>query len=512
MKFVRTVTLLLLLLGIVSAAQDLPQIEAVWQQTIDALSRGDHQQAKNLFADFNQKVRAYVRAKGLSWQIEYLTGSLDCQFPESRASGAQLLSDILQNGRGLNDAGERELQRQIAACTAPDPAATPRRETRPDLPRNVADASAHFQSPGIRASMKGGYRFVADNESAVSISPIPASELMARRVPLSEPQKALAEALGRLPAGSTGAVVQEFAVTTANPDRSTAIGIGKCLQAYTPALRGQFQIKPSTYMVTIYTADSARQVYEYASRLHGLQLPRGVVAYSVPEDMSLAAVGGPDACGSMAHELVHLLIKSSFPVSPAWLEEGIASEVAVATPEANHFKLSWSWRDDMLKQEFSSRPNVAALLESPWTSFSTDEHGSMARVAAVQAMSAVFIRYLDSKGLLSEIYFAVRDHHLSPDLSQYKSYREIVEEKLGRNVNQIDADFAEWFQKQESSRPGFSRNSGAAPESNAPAIPCDVSNMPAQQAHPDCEPAMNQRAPDLPAMNQKAPDPPVEPR
>jgi|GEM_PF-1337061 len=506
MKFVRTVTLLFILLGILSAAaaQDLPQIEAVWRQTIDALSRGDHQKAKDLFADFNRKVRAYARAYGPTWQIEYLVGSLNCQFPESRASGAKFLTDILQNNRGLNDAGELELKRQIAACTAPAPTVTPLGDTHSDLPRDLAGGgSAHFQSPGIHADMKGGSGFRVDNESAAAISPIPASELMARRVPLSEPQKALAGALGRLPAGSTGAVVREFTVTTASSDRSAAIGIGKCLQAYTPPLKGQFHIEPSTYMVTIYAADSAGQVYEYASRLHGLQLPQGVVAYSVPEDMSLAGVGDPYACGSMAHELVHLLIKSSFPVSPAWLEEGLASEVAVATPESNRFKFSWSWRDDTLSQDFSRRPRVAELLEMPWTSFSAARFGDIPRVAAVQAMAAVFIRYLDSKGLLSEVYFAVRDQHISPDLSQYKSYREIVEEKLGKNVEQIDADFAEWFQKQESSRSEFSRSSGTAGESNAPQVPCDVANIAAQQTQPNCEPQV---------MNQRAPDPPVKPR
>ncbi len=72
----------------------------------------------------------------------------------------------------------------------------------------------------------------------------------------------------------------------------------------------------------------------------------------------------------------------------------------------------------------------------------------------MQATAAVFIRYLDSKGKLSDVYFAVRDQHFSPDLSRYKSYREIVEEKLGMNIGQVDADFAAWFQAQRSSRPG----------------------------------------------------------
>ncbi len=515
MKRVLTVFFFVIVLGAFSpgAAQDLPRITAVWEQTLAALNRGDSRKAKELFADFNRKARAYVRANGRTWQIEYLIGSLNCQFPETRASGAGFLTDILQNSRALNSAGEQELKRQLAACTAaPAPIATPISDTHPDLPRDIADASAHFQSPGVHGDMKGGYNFKVENEAAVAISPIPAAELTARRVPLSKPQKALASALSRLPPGAAGGIVEEFAVTAQNSDQSRAIGIGKCLQTYSPPLKKQFEIEPSTYMVTIYTANSALEVYQYASRLHGLQLPQGVVAYSVPEDMSLAGVGYPNACGSMAHELVHLLIKNSFPLSPAWLEEGLASQVAVAAPESSRFKFSWSWRDDTLSENFGLRPRVGELLDAPWASFSAAGYLQMPQTAAIQAMAAVFIRYLDAKGKLSDVYFAVRNRHFSSDLSHYKSYREIVEETLGAHVDRIDADFAEWFQQQKLLRPQVHRTAEADREPNAASAPCEVpemaanmsadvaAKMAAQQQQPDCQPRiMNQRAPDLPA-------------
>ena len=515
MKRVLPVLFLVVLLGAFSsaAAQDLPQITAVWEQTIAALNHADNRKAKELFADFNRKARAYVRDNGRTWQIEYLIGSLNCQFPETRASGAQFLTDILQNSRALNAAGEQELKRQLAACTAaPAPTATPISETHPDLPRDIADASAHFQSPGVHGDMKGGYNFKVENEAAVAISPIPAAELMARRVPLSKPQTALSAALSRLPSGAAGAVVDEFAITAQNSDQSRAMGIGKCLEAYLPPLKKEFAIESSSYMVTIYTADNPTDVYKYASRLHGLQLPQGVVAYSVPEDMSLAGVGYPDACGSLAHELVHLLIKNSFPLSPAWLEEGLASQVAVAEPASSRFKFSWSWRDDTLSENFGLRPRVGELLDAPWVRFSPAGYFEVPQAAAVQAMAAVFIRYLDAKGKLSDLYFAVRNQHFNSDLSHYKSYREIVEERLGKNVDQIDADFAEWFQQQKLMRPQVHRASEANRESNAPRAPCDMTEraanmsaeaaakMVAQQPLPDCQPAiMNQRAPELPA-------------
>jgi hypothetical protein len=44
----------------------------------------------------------------------------------------------------------------------------------------------------------------------------------------------------------------------------------------------------------------------------------------------------------MAHELVHLLIRQNLSMSPAWLEEGLASEVALALPTANRFKFAYN--------------------------------------------------------------------------------------------------------------------------------------------------------------------------
>jgi len=449
MRFFPTAALAITLLGIPSSAlaQELPQIKALWQQTLEAVSQGDEHTAEALFGDFNEKVRAYLVSHHRTWEIEYLIGSLNCQFRNTRESGRKLLEDALQNSRGLNNAGEEEIRGQIAACIAPTPAPTANgmRDNHSSIPRDIADANTHFQNPGVHGDMKSGYDVEDEYEPAFAISPMPASELLKRRVSVSDPQRALSSALSSLPAGATGVIVKNLAVTTVGSRQSAAIGIGKCLQRYMPPLNEQFHIVPSAFMVTIYTANSTWQVHEFAGRLHGLHLPEGAVAYSVPEDMSLTAMGSTKRCGSMAHELVHLLIKGSFPVSPAWLEEGLASEIAVAEPRSDHFTFSWSWRDDSLTHIFKLRPSVAGLLETPWMQFAAADRSDIGRAAAVQAMAAVFIRFLDSKRILPSVYFAVRDQHFSPDLSKYRSYREILTGTLGKDIDQIDADFVNWF-------------------------------------------------------------------
>jgi hypothetical protein len=115
------------------------------------------------------------------------------------------------------------------------------------------------------------------------------------------------------------------------------------------------------------SAPLSRGVNDYAQRLHGTNLPLGVVAYSVYEDLSIVGMAEFEACGALAHELVHLAIRQNFGDSPAWLEEGLASEVAVAHPESDRMPFGRSWRDDILKRHWSLRLTVAQLLPANWT-------------------------------------------------------------------------------------------------------------------------------------------------
>lgn len=460
---------LVLLLALISPvrAQELDQIDAVWKQTMVALREQQPERAATLRDDFFQKVRTHLQEHRPSWPLKYLVGTMNCQFADSRTLGAEFLRDILQNNRELSNAGKdivwNLLQTCLSSSTSPAPS----------QPQNVLDvlvrtSSAHLQKPpGVSGDTKGGYdlnveRRVQSNSGRV-VLPMPTAELLARRVPVANPQQALDNARARLSMRGAGATVGSFAVVTARSDAALASGIGRCLERYLAPLERQFQIEPPQHMITVYQTEWIDQVYDYARRLHGLNLPFGVVAYSVPEDMSLAGLATPQACGSMAHELVHLLIKRSFPMSPAWLEEGLASEVAVAVPRPDRFGFAPSWRDQKLRELWDLRPGVARLLELSWSDFNADSPGQLKQVAAIQAMAAVFIRYLDARGQLADVYLAARDQHVSADLGEVRSYREIVEARLGRSVEQIDADFERWFRRQERSpRSEPVRRGGAA--------------------------------------------------
>ncbi len=453
-----------LFLGVLAAAaastayaQDMTALNGQWRQTVNAIQRGDQAEANADFATFNATARFYASLHGRNWQIEYLIGSLDCMFPGTHQIGAEFLSDILQNNRILNGEGDAELRRQLTACKSQ----TQRTVTAAQLtvPQNLTEASTHYQAPGVHGDMKSGGNIVADQEAAAAVSPMAAVELLNRRVSIDNPQKALQDALARMPAGASGAIEGVFVVATATGTAAEAEAIGRCLQRYSVPLMSEFQISSPSSMVTAYAVSSDDQVYSFSRRLHGLNLPLGVIAYSVPEDMSLVSPATGASCGSMAHELVHLLIKQNFPGAPAWLEEGLASEVAIAERAGNRFQFRWSWRDEDLQSNLGLQPSIAELLDMPWSGFSPSDMASVSRAEATQAMAAVFIRYLDAKGKLSDVYFSVRDQHVDADFSSYRSYQSILEEKLGMPVASMNTDFIEWFHAQ------------AGPHSPAPLTP-----------------------------------------
>lgn len=477
-------------------AQTLAAVEAAWSATFTALKSGDTPAARASFGRFNLALRTYSTTNQIDWRTEYLAGSLDCQFAETRDLGAKVLNNILQNNRALNTKGTAEVSRVLKDCqTAVQSMTVSAAAT--EIPADLLDASAHVVQPGVHGNTKSGDSYTPPTEFHSPVATISAAELEARRVAVSKPQVALDHALAAIGQPSAGTVQGGFAVAELRGTRSDAAGVADCLTRYALPLKNEFQIEPSRYMLTVYVAPERVDVYEMARRLHGLVLPAGVLAYSVPEDMSLTSQGGNLDCGSMAHEVVHLLIRDRFPGAPAWLEEGLASEVAVAIPRPEKFVFGWSWRDKILSPDGFGRPPVNELLDMSWADFSSNMKYAS---ASVQATAAVFVRYLDQQGKLQPVYFAVRDHHLTPDLSAYRSYREILEDAFHQPIGAIQANFNTWFAQEYRANQGSRESSSqpanaAAQPANAAArssprvceTPADFAELEFQEQHPQLQ-------------------------
>ena len=377
---------------------------------------------------------------GRTWEVDYLIGTSECRIPGQGARGATVLDYVLANYR-LPDETRTTVEHEATICRGQNAAA----QREPQF--LVISVSGQIAS-GPLVSGKGGYE-VSRSETAearTAIAPVSVTELEKRVFPTSRAAEAVQAAKSRFPNGWAIAA-NEFVIAGRQEDKPMfpPETIGECLRGYLKPLRSQFHMDMPPGLVTVYVAKDQQAVKNYAQGLHGVALPLGTVAYSVYEDRSIVGMAGYEACGSLSHELVHLAIRQNFGDSPAWLEEGLASEVAVARPSPKGLTFERSWRDEMLKRHWNLRPSVSKLLETGWASYAARDQAEIDRVAALQAMAAAFIRYLDAQKKLVLVYLAVRDSRWTPELPVARSTEEVVQSEMGKSLEEIDADFTSWF-------------------------------------------------------------------
>jgi len=408
-------------------AEELDDLKAEWRAVNAAPSAA-------AFDRLLPKLLAYrARAGAKGWELNYMLGTSFCHVPGKEENGKVALYRVL-GSYGVPPAGLEAAQNALTACGE-------RRSAAPELTVNVGLVSAQM---GATLRGKGGFEVdpgAGSTTRKLEVSPVPVANLRKFLFRPDQANAAVSAAIARTKDPQVrGRFRDGFVVTTASgelPPEETA----RCLAPYRDILVRQFGMAAPRALITTYVVEP-EELPRYAARLHGVMLPLGVVAYSVYEDLSIVGVASMDACGSLAHELVHLLIRQNFGDSPAWLEEGLASEVAVANRPESTFHFPRSWRDETLSRYWNQRPKVAELLKARWTSYYTSEMGEVNRVAALHGMAAAFIRYLDAKGKLVPVYTAMRDA-LSGDGAL--TDEAILEKSLGRSVAEVDEDFVTWF-------------------------------------------------------------------
>lgn len=471
MKLSTKLSLPLLLAGcsIAAQAETLEHMKELWR------ARKYEQVIPLLLAFRNQP-------GGRTWPVDYLVGTSECRVAGREKDGAAVLTYVLSNYR-LPDSARSATEQEIQFCRRPG-------STIHSEPPFFYVPVAGQVASGPMVAGKGGFE-VARTEvttSTIKAIPVPINELKNRVFPADHGNQALQSAEKRLPGPSDGVVANGFVVVCHQRCDPSPMDVDNCLVQYKAPLQLEFDIKMPIDLVTVYLASDPHAVTDDASRLHGINLPLGTVAYSVYEDLSLVGIAPYGSCGSLAHELVHLSIRQNFGDSPPWMEEGLASEVAVAYPQAKDFKFSDSWRDDMLRKHWDLRPTVAQLLTMNWTNYAANDLSHVGKVATVHAMAATFIRYLDAKKKLVPVYFALRDERFSPACGKIRSDESILQGQLGMNVAQIDDDFVKWFHAP--------RSDSSVPQSG---------NEPAHPTHPD--------GPNAPATPQyhESPNAPARP-
>lgn len=463
---------------------DLQPIQDLTTKARQAYSRHQMADAARFFTQALDKIKVSSEAQQ-DPTILVIIGALGCGLPGHDAEGKAALNRVLRTNKGVaaDPAKARELQKLLASCSR-----TQEEEDVTSTTIVVPAVASVSDEPTVSGTFKGGY-LMAPPVAPVSVSKISRADLQQRLNEAESPDTALNTTLKRFVASAHGtaadahgAVTDHFIVVTEG-SQADAAGVAKCLDQYGADLSSQFEMQFPSHLITVYNMSSEQKVYNEAGLLHGLRLGRGTIAYSVYDDLSMVGVGAPTGCGSLAHELTHLMIRGNFADAPAWLEEGLASAVALATA-GQQLTFHKGWRDDVLNRQENLRPPVAELLSLSWADFSSEKSGPE-KAAAIQAMASVFIRYLADHGKLHDVYLAVRKQNLAADLDHYRTPQQILEAQLGKKLVDVDKDFDSWFRKQMAERPASTYTQRSSDDE----APCaaNTMNAMAQQTPPPCE-------------------------
>lgn len=453
---------------------ELQPVRDLGGKALSSFQQHQDDEGLRLFKSFLEQVRS-ARRYEQDTQIELLVGVMGCALPEYRDMGEKALRRVLQTGKGI-ESQRNALNEVLRKCSAKDT---------PDVQRVslIEEVPADSSGGEVSGSFKGGGPNA--RVPSVTVSHVDAAILEKRLEETKDPATALAPTLARVGSGAQGIVSDHFIVVTDRGGAPVAKGIASCLDGYGADLSKEFDMGYPPHLITVYNMQWEDIMYHEAATLHGIRLASGTIAYSVYADLSMMGIGDPKMCGSLAHELTHLMIKGNFGDAPAWLEEGLASAVALSTPKGDRLEFHRGWRDTVLKQHVGMRPSVEKLLNLTWADFSPADAEGLSKVATIQAMASVFVRYLAAKNKLDKVYFAVRKQDLNADLEHYRSSQEIMEEILGKSIGEIDQDFMDWFTK-DSIEKANNKNSGRTQNK-----PCKTSSNinPTQQQPAPCEPA-----------------------
>jgi hypothetical protein len=221
----------------------------------------------------------------------------------------------------------------------------------------------------------------------------------------------------------------------------------RCLDRYAITYKERFGMAYPEEFITIFLTTNDGQMRRLAEGLYGITIPGDVAAVSNSADFTMVAnisgvAGG--FCGTLAHELFHLLVRSNFGDCPAWLEEGLASAYAVSPP--NRFEYS-NWRGDILKAHWRTRTALSEVLDVGWPSFFSPEEVTTTpfdRIAVLNATTCYFVMYLDHLGKLNEIYALVKKEDIQDANVTQDDVKTIVVRSLGKSLPSIQVDFDRW--------------------------------------------------------------------
>ncbi len=248
---------------------------------------------------------------------------------------------------------------------------------------------------------------------------VPQDELAARVFALGHQSDAMTSIRRALrPTGFTYSfdTVGHFLLATASGQTPAELReIGTLLERYARFYSARYMLPLADSLLTAVLVGSPSQLRTVATALHGISPADAVIGYSVLSDLTLVAVIPYRAQGTLAHELMHVMLRGAYPEVPSWLDEGLAALYEVSQVQADTVVGLPNWRGQVLRRLWidlprdPAYPTLEALLGMDSELFQrADLNYDVTAQAVNYALARYFVLYLQERGALADVVARMR--------------------------------------------------------------------------------------------------------
>ncbi len=376
---------------------------------------------------------------GRNIQVDYMIATSCCRLNDFVDIGHRYFNRILSSYE-LGDADVEMILRERDFCSKThDPALMAFLRGRPPSGSDVGVRGKTFYWLDRQNAPLG-------TDLIQVVQDIPAETFKARLFPRSGARDAVIKIRSVAGSGFTIQAFSHFVIATASGQTPSEIAaIGRHLEQVMAFFNSEYQMPLPEYLVTVYIVPGVWDLQKLAGQIHGLKLSDGSIGYSHRDDLSICAVSSGIHAGTLKHELFHLMVRHDFGDIPPWLDEGLASLYEVSRIAGTRVTGLRNWREDVLKRFWDQRPGIGTMVGMPWNVFNAKDY-ELSRQAVNHATARYFIQYLQEEQQLAAVYKAFQEQPLDTVTQPPgENAVQLLEHTLQKPVNQIDTDFASWF-------------------------------------------------------------------
>lgn len=203
--------------------------------------------------------------------------------------------------------------------------------------------------------------------------------------------------------------------------------------------------------IWVYMVPERTDMQQIAWSLHGIDVNRELLGYSLVHDLSIISRTPVFDIGTVKHELMHVLINSNHEAVAPWLAEGIPGIYEVSRFRNEELVGVNNWRREILSKAIEYRYDISLkkLVSLNWYDFNAhqgrNEYDNK-RLAVNHALARYFCMYLDEKYNLAEIFKAFTEINVDEvDRSLQDHTVLLLENMLKKPMEEVQQDFITWF-------------------------------------------------------------------